>query len=223
MVTIDNRTGATYENAGLKLVAGDVHLVEEEKEIALPVAGELLKAADAREPQFKEKEFFEYHLYTLQRRATLKDNQTKQIDFVDARDIKVDRIYVYDGAIITGHYGRNDPYYGIECNKKVDVYLEFKNSEENNLGIPLPKGKIRIEQKDKKGKIQYLGEDSIDHTPKDEKILLKVGKAFDLVGERKQTDFKRISWHTIEEAFEIAVQNHKNKQVEIRIVEHLYR
>ena len=226
MVTLDNQTGATYKDAKLKLVAGEVHVVEDERfgfgmaKLAV-VSG--YRGGPEKAPQFKEKEFFEYHLYTLQRRATLKDNQTKQIDFVDARDITADRIYVYNGAIFTGYYGKDNPSYGTKCNKKVDVYLEFNNSEENNLGIPLPEGKMRIKEKDEEGKITYLGEDEIDHTPKDEKILLKVGSAFDLVGERKQVDFKRIDSHTVEEAFEISLRNHKKKDVKIRVVEHLYR
>ncbi len=225
MVTLDNRTGASYENAELKLVAGEVHVVEDEQRNEKFALGSAMRESskEDKEPQFKEKEFFEYHLYTLQRRATLKNNQTKQIDFVDAEDIKTGRIYVFDGAIFADYFGKENPYYGTESNKKVDVYLELKNSKENNLGIPLPKGKIRIKEKDEEGNISYLGEDEIDHTPKDEEILLKIGGAFDLIGERKQTDFKLIDARTIEEDFEIVVRNHKKKDVEIRVVEHLYR
>jgi len=225
MVTLDNQTGATYENARLKLVAGDVHMVEEE--VALEEEMELMSRGQGRMagalPQFEEKEFFEYHLYTLQRRATLKDNQTKQIDFVNARNIKAERIYVYDGARFSQAYSSQDPAYGTLCNKKVDVYLEFKNSEENNLGIPLPRGKIRIKEEDAQGKESFIGEDEIDHTPRDEKILLKVGETYDLVGERKQVDFKRPGPRMADEEFEIALRNHKDEDVEIRIVEHLYR
>ncbi len=225
LVTIDNRTGATYENAKLKLVAGDVHVVEEKakRSNADSVVAFASSNLEARKPQFKEKEFFEYHLYTLQRRATLKDNETKQIDFIDARDINVKRIYVYDGAVFPKHYDVADPLHGTETNKKVDVYLEFKNSEENHLGVPLPEGKMRIKEIDESGQEEYLGEDTIEHTPKDEKLLIKVGVAFDLIGERKQTDFKRIDAHTIEETYEIAVRNHKKEDIMVRVVEHLYR
>ena len=226
MVTIDNRTGATYENAGLKLVAGDVHVVEEKPDVYADykvARSSVVAGAMPAKPQFKEKEFFEYHLYTLQRRATLKDNETKQIDFIDARDINVERIYVYDGAVFPRNRDADSPFYGTETNKKVDVYLEFKNSKENHLGVPLPKGKMRIKGVDKSGQEQYLGEDTIEHTPKDEKLLIKVGVAFDLIGERKQTNFKRIDGHTIEEAYEIAVRNHKREDVTVRVVEHLYR
>ena len=226
MVTIDNRTGATYENAKLKLVAGDVNVVEEKADMYEKASRDVVVATNSAmpaKPQFKEKEFFEYHLYTLQQRATLKDNETKQIDFIDAKDINAERIYVYDGAIFWQNRDVDNPFYGTETNKKVDVYLEFKNSEENHLGVPLPKGKIRIKGIDKYGQEEYLGKDTIEHTPKDEKLLIKVGVAFDLIGERKQTDFKRIDAHTIEEAYEIAVRNHKREDVTVRAVEHLYR
>jgi len=225
VVTIDNRTGATYENAGLKLVAGDVH-VEEADMYAKEKASRSLVVANSAmpaKPQFKEREFFEYHLYTLQRRATLKDNETKQIDFIDAKDVNVERIYVYDGAVFPRNRNVDNPFYGTETNKKVDVYLEFKNSEENHLGVPLPKGKIRIKGGDESGQEEYLGEDTIEHTPRDEKLFIRVGVAFDLVGERKQTVFKQIDTHTIEEAYEIAVRNHKKEDVTVRVVEHLYR
>jgi len=223
LVTIDNRTGATYENARLKLVAGDVHVVEEAKMRERNATRAYAAGPTSSKPQFKEKEFFEYHLYTLQRRATLKDNETKQIDFIDAKDVNVERIYVYDGAIFPQHYDVANPLYGTETNREVDVYLEFKNSEENHLGVPLPKGKIRIKERDKSGEEEYLGEDMIEHTPVDEKLLIKVGVAFDLIGERKQRGFKRIDAHTIEEAYEIAARNHKKEDVMVRVVEHLYR
>jgi len=207
VVTIDNKTGATYDNAQLKLVAGDVHLVEEEK--LKPPRKIRYSIADGTggDSQFTEKSFFEYHLYTLQRRATLKDSQTKQIEFLNAIDIPTEQIYVYDGKT---------------SNKKVDVYLEFMNSKENNLGVPLPKGKIRINGKDDDGKEQYLGEYAIKHTPKDEKLLIRVGVAFDLVGKRKVTYYNH-EGNTVWESFEITLRNHKKEDVTIRVVEHLPR
>ncbi len=230
VVTIDNRTGATYDNTQLKLVAGDVHLVEEEKpkrprKVVLHQEKYSLFSSGAQKPQFKEKSFFEYHLYTLQRRATLKDNQTKQIEFVNAMDIPAERIYVYDGSLLPRGSDSYNPYYGTQTNKKVHVYLEFKNSKENNLGIPLPKGKIRLNERDNDGKEQYLGEDTIKHIPKNEKLLIRVGVAFDLIGERKQTSFTRDdkAFNTFWESVEITLRNHKKKDVTIRVVEHLYR
>ena len=185
-------------------------------------AGAYYTDSSEKKPQFEEKSFFEYHLYTLQRRATLKDNQTKQIEFVNAMDIPAERIYVYDGSLLPRGPDPYNPYYGTQTNKKVHVYLEFKNSKENNLGIPLPKGKIRLNERDNDGKEQYLGEDTIKHTPKDEKLLIRVGIAFDLVGERKQMTFTR-EGNSIWESFEIALRNHKKEDVTIRVVEHLYR
>ncbi|MEW6233674.1 MAG: DUF4139 domain-containing protein [Chloroflexota bacterium] len=225
-VTIDNKSGTGYENARLQLIAGDIHRVTPPAQ-AWDMA-EAKRAVPTPAPAgFAEQPFFEYHLYTLQRPTTIKNNQTKQIEFVTAPQVPVNKIYVYDGAQLgrIGYYGSPllDKGYGTAINKKVVVMLELKNAKDKGLGIPLPKGTVRVYKKDDQGGSQLIGEDAIDHTPKDEKMMLYLGDAFDIVGERKQTDFKRISDRVYEESFEIKVRNHKDAPVEVRVVEHLYR
>lgn len=224
-VTIDNQSGATYKEAGLKLMAGDVRRVRPQPQYL--VRAEMEKAVAAGAPQFEEEAFFEYHRYTLQRPATIKQNQTKQIELASAADVPIDKFFVYDGAqmgwLRYGYSPLTEPQYGPSSNKKVFIMLEFLNSEAKGLGIPLPKGTVRVYQNDERGGADFVGEDSIDHTPKDEKVRLYVGNAFDLVGERKQTDFKKIGRRVIEESFEISLRNHKDRDEEIRVVEHLYR
>jgi len=231
-VTLDNRSGVAYDNAKLKLMAGDIHLVNpaqaqmEQQRAPLGFAMDL----SGREPQFQEKGFYEYHLYTLQRPATIKDNQTKQIEFTNGTNVPFKKLYVYDGLQYESRwrgydiYGlREQPEYGTKSNKKVFVMLEFMNSEKNNLGMPLPAGKVRVYKSDTDGSQEFIGEDQIDHTPKDEKIRIYTGNAFDIVGERKQTNFKKIADRVIEESFEIKVRNHKKEDIEVRVVEHIYR
>ncbi|MBC7251770.1 MAG: DUF4139 domain-containing protein [Anaerolineae bacterium] len=224
-VTLDNRSGASYEDAKLKLVAGDIHRAAdlgrvekgiEYEEAVLPTPA----------PQVAERAFFEYHLYEVQRPVTIKDNQTKQIEFASATDVPAEKFFVYDGAQM-GYYGYRspltDPGYGTATNTKVMVMLEFKNGEEQGLGIPLPKGTIRVYKRDVDGAELLVGEDSIDHTPKDETVRLYIGDAFDIVGERVQTDFKKLGERSLEESFEITLRNHKDEAVEVRVVEHMYR
>jgi hypothetical protein len=203
-VSIDNRSGATYEDAKVKLIAGDVHRVREER-IPYRMDMEMAKAAGA--PSFEEKAFFEYHLYTLLRPATIKDNEIKQVSLFPTTDVKVKKIFTYDGA---------------KDDKNVKVELEFKNSEADGLGMPLPQGKIRVYKADVDKSLEFVGEDLIDHTPKDEKVRVFLGNAFDIVGERKRTDFKQISQDVTEESFEIKLRNHKEEAVEVVVVEHLY-
>ncbi len=226
-VSIINQSGATYPETKLKLIAGDVHRAEPSP--AAPMmkrAMEMAVVSDAA--GFQEKAFSEFHLYTLGRRTTLPNNSTKQVELFDqAKQIPAKKVLVY--------YGLNMPYaypnpmtdrdLGIQSSKKVDVYLEFKNDKQYGLGVPLPSGRIRVSQLDAAdGTLEFVGEDSIDHTPKDETVRVKLGSAFDVVGERKQTDFKvdtRAHW--IEEAFEIKVRNHKMQPVEVLVKENLYR
>ena len=213
-VTIDNRSGATYKDAKLKLVAGDVNRVKDEHEYN----DKMLRAAEAAAKpaaQFKEEEFFEYHIYTLERPATIKENQTKQISLVNAGNIPVKKELLYYGAryYYYNHYGDTI------TNQKVGVFVEIENKKEHNLGIPLPKGTIRVYKHDKEQSLQFVGEDSIDHTPKDEKFRIKLGDAFDVVGSRKQTDWKKIASDTYEAAFEISLRNHKKEDVVVKVVE----
>jgi len=213
-VTIDNKSGTTYKYARIKLVAGDVNRAKDRldyEQKMMKFAGEAAKP----EPQFKEEEFFEYHIYTLQRQTTVKENQTKQISLVNAGDIKVKKELVFYGAqyYYRSIYGEN------VSNQKVGVYVEIANKKEDNLGMPLPKGTVRVYKKDGEGSLQFVGEDSIDHTPKDEKIRVKLGDAFDVVGTRKQTDWKKLAYDTYEAAFEISLRNHKKEDVVVRVVE----
>ncbi len=214
-VTIDNKSGATYRDAKLKLVAGDVHRVKDEFEYGKKMMRVAEMAAKPAAPQFKEEEFFEYHIYTLQRPSTIKDNQTKQISLVSAGDIPVRKELLFHGA----RYYYYSQYGEAISKQKVGVFVEIQNKKENNLGIPLPKGTVRVYKHDTEGSLQFVGEDSIDHTPKDEKVRVKLGDAFDVVGSRKQTDWKKIAYDTYEAAFEISLRNHKKEDVVVRVVE----
>jgi len=214
-VTIDNKSGTTYKNAKLKLVAGDVNRVKDEQEYRDKMMRVAEIAGKAAAPQFKEEEFFEYHIYTLERAATIKENQTKQISLVNADTIPVKKELLYYG---TAYYYYNR-YGEAISNQKVGVFVEIENKKENNLGIPLPKGTVRVYKHDKEKSLQFVGEDSIDHTPKDEKVRVKLGDAFDVVGSRKQTDWKKIASDTYEASFEISLRNHKKEDVVVKVVE----
>ncbi|MBZ5599700.1 MAG: hypothetical protein LAN83_15420 [Acidobacteriia bacterium] len=230
-VTMQNQSGKTFENARIKLLAGDVNKIQPGT-----VGGRVYAAEskammnDAMQPVVREKSFDEFHLYTLERPTTLRDQQTKQVEFVRSTGIHAQRLYVYDGAQV-GQYGyyspeqvRNDQSYGTLSNPKVWVMEEFKNAETNHLGIPLPKGKLRFYRRDTDGHLEFVGENQIDHTPKDETIRVYTGNAFDVVGERKRTNIRVDSNHNwMEESFEIRVRNHKKEPVNVRVVEHLYR
>src|SRR5215469_5572735 len=205
-VTIDNRSGATYGNAALKLVAGDVNRAPEGRrnQRALEMAAKAATAQDATR-DFTSEGFFEYHLYTLDGRTTVKDNQTKQLALMSASDVPVLKQLIY--------YGAQDYYrtsYGMPMsNQKVGVYLEVKNAKANRLGVPLPKGKVRVYKADASGSQQFVGEDWIDHTPTDERVKIKMGDAFDVVGERTQKEFRKIGSGLYEVEWEIALRNHK--------------
>ena len=213
-VTIDNKSGATYPNAGLKLVAGDINRVQEDfqrakKAMAVP--------REAAAPQFKEESFFEYHIYSLERKTTLKENQTKQISLLNADRIPVSKEFIYRGS---SYYYRNKQG-EIISNQKVGVFIQISNSKDHHLGMPLPKGTVRAYKRDSDGSLQLVGEDSIDHTPKDEKIRLKLGEAFDLKAERKQIQWEKIGSDTYESAYEVSLRNHKKEDVVIRVIEPL--
>jgi len=230
-VTMHNQSGKTFENARIKLLAGDVNKIQAPNGgAALYAAENKAMRADAMVPAVQEKSFDEFHLYTLQRATTLHDQETKQVEFVRATGLHAQRIYVYDGAQVAqyGYYSReqirNEPNYGTASNPKVWVMEEFKNADTNHLGIALPKGKLRFYRRDTDGHLEFVGENEIDHTPKDEMIRLYTGNAFDVVGERKRTNFHvESNQHWMEESFEIRVRNHKKEPVDVRVVEHLYR
>ena len=227
-VTFDNQSGKTFRDAKIKLMAGDVNKIQP---VRIAVRREAVSMAMAEPadgaPPVAEKAFSEFHLYTIARPTTLRDQETKQVEFVRAQGVNAPRIYVYDGA--TMQYGvfnlyRGEGEYGIPTNKKVWVLREFKNSEANKLGIPLPKGRLRFYQQDDDKSLQFIGENEIGHTAKDETVRVYVGNSFDLVGERKRTSYRINSANNwLDESFEITLRNHKKEPVEIRVVEHLSR
>src|SRR5205807_4234347 len=212
-VTLHNQSGKTFENARIKLMAGDVNKIA--GQLAVPRNAVAMKMADeaAMAPVVREKSFDEFHLYTLARSTTLRDEETKQVEFVRAMGVRSQRLYVYDGALMSNYYFsepiQQEPGYGTQTNKKVWVMQEFKNSEANHLGIPLPKGRLRFYRRDTDGHLEFVGENSIDHTPKDETMRVYTGNAFDLHGERKRTNYHVDSnAHWMDETFEIKVRNH---------------
>ncbi|PYM73867.1 MAG: DUF4139 domain-containing protein, partial [Candidatus Rokuibacteriota bacterium] len=215
-VTVDNRSGATYGNAALKLVAGDVNRAPEPRRDmrALEMAAKAVSPAVASR-DFASEGFFEYHLYTLDGRTTIKNNQTKQLSLLAASEVPTTKELIYYGA---QEYYRNS--YGVPIsNQKIAVYLEIKNSKENRLGLPLPKGKIRVYKADRSGSQQFIGEDWIDHTPRDEKVKIKMGNAFDLVGERTQKDFRKLAAGLYEVEWEISLRNHKDAPQTVTVIE----
>ncbi|MBK8315600.1 MAG: DUF4139 domain-containing protein [Acidobacteria bacterium] len=214
-VTLTNNSGTAYRNAELKLVAGDVNRVTDQVQMAKSMRAMELAAA-APQPQFQEQSFFEYHLYTLQRTTTVKNNETKQINLLSAANFNVKKELVLNGQQYY-YQGYNNP--GEPIKEKVGVYIEFKNSKENDLGQPLPAGVIRVYKADQSGSQQFIGENRIDHTPKDESVRVKLGDAFDVVAERKQTDYKTIARRVFEYAYEIRIRNHKDEAVTVVVNE----
>ena len=228
-VTLTNNSGTSFDDAGLKLVAGDVNIVQDEFRARGGRRMDMV-TAKAEEPQFKQTELFEFKLYTLQRRTDLNNNETKQIELVSGKDVASKKSFIYDGLSDQWQYWYNNYDYrsqgsfGQQSNTKVGVFMTFKNDEKSGLGIALPKGKVRVYKRDDDGKEQFIGEDQIDHTPKDEELRLYLGNAFDIVGERAQVDFKTFpSGRTVEETMRIKVRNHKNEAVEVLVYEHPWR
>jgi hypothetical protein len=214
-VTLDNKSGATYKNASLKLIAGDVHRAEEQFEDRVYMMKQMERAAA---PQFEEKAFFEYHIYDLQRKTTIKDKQTKQVSLLEATGAKIQKELLVYG--IRSYFTRL--YRGQTPKQTVNVYVKFENTKENSLGMPLPAGIMRLYKQDDEGSLQFIGEDRIDHTPKNEEVSLKIGEAFDVVAERIQTDFKKITTRLHESEWEVTLRNHKEEDVKVGIVEPLY-
>jgi len=212
-VTLTNQSGATYRDAQLKLVAGDVQRVSPDPSVRMKAAM-AMEAAAARQ-DFSEEAFFEYHLYTLDRPTTVKNNEQKQVTLLEAPEFDVDKRLIYYGAAYyyRGQYGQ------VESNSKVGVYLDFENSEDNGLGMPLPAGVVRVYKRDASGAQQFVGEDRIDHTPRDERVRIKMGEAFDVVGERTQMDFAVIGDCTTESEWRVQVRNHKDEPVEVELME----
>ena len=225
-VTMNNHSGKTFRDAKIKLMAGDVNKIQPAIVLNGVMRMKAMNMAEEGGGTVTEKAFDEFHLYSLARPTTLLDRETKQVEFVRATDVKAPVIYVYDGSSDYRFYGGliQDRGYGTQGNKKVRVMREFVNAETNHLGIALPKGKLRFYRRDADGQMEFVGEDMIDHTPRNETIRVTTGNAFDLVGERKQTNFRvDTSDKWLDETFEIKLRNRKKEPVEICVVEHLYR
>jgi hypothetical protein len=206
-VTLTNQSGATYENARLKLVAGDVRRVTPDPRLQMRAELREVVVTGAAVPQFSEESFFEYHLYTLERPTTLLENEQKQVTLLEATDI-------YGGA----HYYRGQ-YGEVISNQKVGVFIEFDNAERNRLGVPLPKGIVRVYKADPSGAQQFVGEDRIDHTPRDERVRIRMGEAFDVVGDRRQMEYSAVSRCVSESEWQVTLRNHKDDDVEVDVIE----
>jgi hypothetical protein len=227
-VSLLNQSGARYPDAKLKLIAGDVNRAQPPPQVLRSKVYEMQDMAAPAAAGFEEKPFFEYHLYTLGRPATVPNNSTKQIELFDtATRVPAKKQLVYYGGDLGGFYGSPmmDRELGPGSNTDVDVWLTFRNDKDSGMGMPLPAGRIRVSQQDKAdGSLEFIGEDTIKHTPKDEDVRVRLGKAFDVVGERRQTDFTvNTKGRVMEEAFEIKVRNHKAQPVEVVVRENLYR
>jgi len=226
-VTLNNQSGRAFENAQLKLVAGELH--------RLPVTGTMDSAVPTATPagirmrdeeQVTQRQFSEYQLYAVERPVTIGNNEIKQIEFVTGTDIAANRYFVYDASQpFWGYYSPIvDQYYGQTGVTDVQTYLEFSTGEESGLGRDLPAGRVRVYQEDIDGSALLIGENTIDHTPEGEDVNLYLGNAFDLVGEHNQTDFRLVSDTVLQETYEILLRNRKDDQtVEIRVPEHLFR
>jgi hypothetical protein len=202
-VSIDNRSGATYENAKLDLVAGDVHRAYEPRPV-LGMRGKADEAELARAPEFREEALFEYHLYKLDARATVSDREIKQLTFFPGTRVRVEKVLEFDY------------WHGTDTR----VLLEFDNSDDAGLGRPLPAGKVRMYKKDSTGALQFIGEDRVDHTPKDEDVKLYLGNAFDVASERKVLSRRKITDKVREEDYEVSIRNHKDEDIVVRVAEH---
>ena len=214
-VTMKNRSGMTFADARVKLLAGDVNRAQPEYSSTRGFGGGSGVGKGAARV-VTEKSFDEFHLYALGNPVTLRDKETKQVEFVRAAGVKAERVYVFDGA---------DQYReGPDSPGKVQVYREFKNSEVNKLGMALPKGKVRFYTQDGDRQLEFVGENRIDHTPKDELIRVLTGNSFDLVGEyRMKNNTEDGANRVATQSFEIKLRNRKKEPVEIRVVEHATR
>ena len=213
-VTLVNNSGTAFHNARLQLVAGDLNRIH-------PAASEsramdMAMAKAARAEQFAQENFSEYHLYTLGRKTSVEDKETKQISLLEGSGVPVEKRFVVNGQNFYYHNQQNP---GTPIKDNVMVFYKFKNEEKSGLGMPMPAGNVRVYQKDSKGNILFVGEDRIDHTPKDEALNIHIGNAFDVISERKQTDYKRIDTHLWEMEFEITLRNHKDSPITVEVNE----
>ena len=210
-VTLTNNSGASFVNAKLQLVAGEVHQVPPAVRARAEIASQL-STAMAAPPQFQQEGMSEYHLYTLGRRTTIQNNESKQISLLSGTNVPVEKFLAVEGQ---SYYYRTQDRIGNPITEPVKLYYRFKNEEKGGLGVPLPAGTVRVYQADSKGGIQFVGEDQIDHTPKDETLKIYVGNAFDIVCERKQLDYKKLANNLYEMEYQITLRNHKDVPVTV--------
>jgi hypothetical protein len=214
-VTLANTSGTAFHNARLQLVAGELNRLPEPT-MMKGLAADSISVNAAGAPQFAQESFSEYHLYTLGRRTSIEDKETKQISLLQGTGVPTEKVFIVNGQDFYYHNAQNP---GSPLKDAVLVYYKFRNEEKAGLGMPLPAGNVRVYQKDSKGGVLFIGEDRIDHTPKDETVTVHIGNAFDIVAERKQTDYKRIDSHTWEMEFEITLRNHKDAPVTVEVNE----
>jgi hypothetical protein len=213
-VTVVNQSGASFRNAQLQLVAGELNRVEQANGAIMRQLE--MKAAAPHARQFQQEAISEYHLYTLDRHTNIQNNETKQISLLAAAGASIEKVFEVDGQ---PYYFQNPQAPGEPVKEPVKVLIKFKNAEANSLGIPLPAGTVRVYQGDSKGRVQFIGEDRIDHTPKDETVSLHIGNAFDVVAERKQTDYQRLGSHNAEVEYQILLRNHKPDPITVYVNE----
>src|SRR5712691_7739332 len=213
-VTVVNNSGTAFRSARLQLVAGELNRVQ--PPAPMPMAARDMAVTKSAAAQFQQEAFSEYHLYSLGRKTSVEDKETKQISLLQGSGVPVEKIFMVNGQ---SYYYRNQQTPGALLKDPVMVYYKFKNEEKAGLGIPLPAGNVRVYQKDSKGGILFAGEDRIDHTPKDEFVNVHIGNAFDVVAEHKQTDYKRIDTHVWEMEFEVSLRNHKDAPVVVQVNE----
>jgi hypothetical protein len=213
-VTLANNSGTAFRNARLQLVAGELNRIQPSAPMAM--RAQAMDAMVAKEKQFQQESFSEYHLYSLSRRTSVEDKETKQISLLQGTGVPVEKVFVVNGQNFYYHNQYNP---GSPQKDPVMVFYKFKNEEKSGLGMPLPAGNLRVYQKDSKGGVLFVGEDHIDHTPKDETVTVHIGNAFDVIAERKQTDYKRIDTHVWEMEFEITLRNHKDTPITVEVNE----
>lgn len=226
-VSIENNTGTTFENASIKLIAGDVNKVQPRPQ-ARGMVMEMAMADSVRAsaPKIEAKKFDEFHMYSLPLETTLRDSETKQVEFVRSEKLQTKKLYIYNGSGGLRYRGgrQTNQNYGQNKNPDVAIYREFENSEDNGLGVALPAGKMRFYRMDSDGQLEFTGENTIDHTPKSETVRVYLGNAFDLVGERTRTNFyTHPSRDLIRETYEVEVRNRSEDEVTVQVVEPLFR
>jgi hypothetical protein len=215
-VTITNNSGTAFRNARLQLVAGDLNRVMQQYAVTAEEADRMVAKKLSTEGRFAREAFSEYHLYSLGRRTSVMNNETKQISLLNAEAVPVQKLFVVEGQQF---YYHNQQHPGSPIKDRVKVYYKFRNDEKSGLGMPMPAGIVRVYQEDSKGNVHFVGEDRINHTPKDEMLSLLIGTAFDVVCERKQTDWKKIASSFYEVEFEITLRNHKDVPINVEVNE----